>query len=40
LADKKGYVFNLNSAKQTATRVTLIAKFRDKIIAGKGALER
>ncbi|MFT6657550.1 MAG: hypothetical protein ACJAZW_000700 [Maritalea sp.] len=37
---QKSYAFNLNGAKQSATRVTRIAKFRDKIIAGKGALER
>jgi uncharacterized protein YdeI (YjbR/CyaY-like superfamily) len=37
---QKSYVINLNSAKQPATRVTRIAKFRDKIIAGKGAQER
>ncbi len=37
---RKSYVINLNSAKQTETRIRRIAKFRDKIIAGKGALER
>ena len=37
---QKSYILNLNSAKQSATRVTRILKFRDKIIAGKGALER
>jgi uncharacterized protein YdeI (YjbR/CyaY-like superfamily) len=37
---QKSYAFNLNAAKQPATRITRIAKFRDKIIAGKGALER
>ena len=37
---QRSYVINLNDAKQSATRVTRIAKFRDKIIAGKGALER
>lgn len=37
---RKSYVLNLNSAKQSATRVNRIAKFRDKIIAGKGALDR
>jgi uncharacterized protein YdeI (YjbR/CyaY-like superfamily) len=37
---QKSYVINLNSAKQSATRVARIAKFRDKIIAGKGAQER
>ena len=37
---QKSYVINLNSAKQSATRVNRIAKFRDRILAGKGALER
>lgn len=37
---QKSYVINLNSAKTSATRVSRIAKFRDKIIAGKGAMER
>ncbi len=37
---QKSYLFNLNQAKQSATRVARIEKFRDKIIAGKGALER
>ena len=37
---QKSYVINLNSAKQPETRVNRIAKFRDKIMAGKGALER
>jgi uncharacterized protein YdeI (YjbR/CyaY-like superfamily) len=37
---RKSYMFNLNQAKQSATRVARIEKFRDKIIAGKGALER
>jgi uncharacterized protein YdeI (YjbR/CyaY-like superfamily) len=37
---KKSYVINLNSAKNPETRVARIAKFRDKILAGKGALER
>jgi len=37
---QKSYLFNLNQAKQPATRVARIEKFRDKIIAGKGALER
>lgn len=36
---QKSYVLNLNTAKQTATRVARIAKFRAKILAGKGALE-
>jgi uncharacterized protein YdeI (YjbR/CyaY-like superfamily) len=33
-------VINLNSAKQSETRVKRIAGFRDRIMAGKGALER
>ena len=37
---QKSYLFALNQAKQSATRVARIEKFRDKIIAGKGALER
>ena len=37
---QNSYLFNLNQAKQSATRVARIEKFRDRIIAGKGALER
>ena len=37
---QRSYVINLNGAKQSATKVARIAKFRDKIIDGKGALER
>lgn len=37
---QRSYMFNLNQAKQSATRLARITKFRDKIIAGKGALER
>jgi len=37
---QRSYVFALNQAKQSATRVARIEKFRDAIIAGKGALER
>jgi len=37
---KKSYVINLSSAKKPETRVARIAKFRDKIIAGKGATDR
>ena len=37
---KKSYVINLNSAKKPETRLSRIAKFRDKILAGKGAMER
>ena len=37
---QRSYMFNLNQAKQSATRVARIEKFRHKIIAGKGAMER
>jgi uncharacterized protein YdeI (YjbR/CyaY-like superfamily) len=37
---QKSYLFNLNQAKQSATRAARIEKFRKRIIAGKGALER
>ncbi|MBR9763110.1 MAG: hypothetical protein GYB53_06210 [Rhodobacteraceae bacterium] len=37
---QRSYLFNLAGAKQSATRVNRIAKFRDKILAGKGATER
>ncbi|MCZ4272289.1 YdeI family protein [Maritalea porphyrae] len=37
---QRSYAFNLNGAKQSSTRFKRIEKFRDKIIAGKGALER
>ena len=37
---QRSYVINLNGAKKSETRVARIAQFRDKIIAGKGALER
>lgn len=37
---QKSYVINLNSAKKAETRISRIAKFRDKILAGKGATER
>lgn len=36
---QRSYVINLNSAKTAATRVSRIAKFRAKILAGKGATE-
>ena len=36
---RKSYVINLNGARQSRTRVERIARFRDKIIAGKGANE-
>lgn len=34
------YVINLNSAKKAETRVARIARFRPKILAGKGAMDR
>ncbi len=37
---RRSYVINLNSAKQPQTRVARIVKFRDRILAGKGAQER
>lgn len=37
---QKSYVINLCSAKKPETRRARIAKFRDRIIAGKGAMER
>jgi uncharacterized protein YdeI (YjbR/CyaY-like superfamily) len=37
---QKSYMFSLNQAKQSATRVARIEKFREKIFAGKGAMER
>ncbi|MDX8353627.1 YdeI/OmpD-associated family protein [Cognatiyoonia sp. IB215182] len=37
---QKSYVINLNGAKKPETRIARITKFRDKIIAGKGAMER
>lgn len=37
---QKSYVINLNSAKTSATRLSRIAGFRPKILAGKGALDR
>ena len=37
---QKSYVFALNTTKNPATRVARIEKYRDKIIAGKGALDR
>jgi uncharacterized protein YdeI (YjbR/CyaY-like superfamily) len=37
---QKSYVINLNTAKTTATRHARITRFREKIIAGKGANER
>lgn len=37
---QRSYVIALNSAKKPETRRARIAKFRDKVIAGKGATER
>lgn len=37
---QRSYVFALNSAKTSATKVARISKYRDKILAGKGALDR
>lgn len=37
---QKSYVINLSSAKKPETRIARIANFRDKILSGKGAMER
>lgn len=37
---QRSYVINLESTKVPATRVTRIARFRDRILEGKGANER
>jgi len=37
---QKSYVINIGSAKAPATRQARIEKFRPKILAGKGAMER
>ncbi|WP_426124943.1 YdeI/OmpD-associated family protein [Pararhizobium sp. PWRC1-1] len=37
---QKSYVINLSSTKKPETRMSRIEKFRPKIIAGKGAIER
>ncbi len=37
---QRSYVINLGSAKKPETRFARIAKFRDKILAGKGATDR
>ena len=37
---QRSYVINLAAAKTSTTRVSRIARFRDKILAGKGATER
>jgi uncharacterized protein YdeI (YjbR/CyaY-like superfamily) len=37
---QKSYVINVNSAKKPETRFSRIARFRDRILAGKGANDR
>ncbi len=37
---QKSYAINLNSAKKPETRIARIISFRDRILAGKGAMER
>tara|TARA_R110002072_G_scaffold246235_1_gene405465 strand:+ start:47 stop:685 length:639 start_codon:yes stop_codon:yes gene_type:complete len=37
---QRSYVINLNAAKKSETRMARIAKFRARILAGKGAMER
>lgn len=37
---QKSYLLNLNAAKKPETRLARIAKYRTKIISGKGATER
>lgn len=37
---QRSYMFNINQAKHSATRTARIVKFRERIIAGKGAMER
>lgn len=37
---QKSYAINLNGVKKPETRLARIARFRDHILAGKGALER
>lgn len=37
---QRSYVINLNAAKKAGTRISRIARFRDQILAGKGAMER
>jgi len=37
---QRGYVFNLTSAKKSATRIARIEKFRPRILEGKGVNER
>lgn len=37
---QRSYVISLGSAKKPETRASRIASFRDRILAGRGALER
>lgn len=37
---QKSYVIAIGGAKQSETRANRVAKYRDKIIAGKGAMDR
>ncbi|WP_373353125.1 YdeI family protein [Pseudoroseicyclus sp. CXY001] len=37
---RKSYVYAVGSAKKAETRVARVEKFREKILAGKGALDR
>ncbi len=37
---RKGYIINLQGAKRPATRMARISKFREKILQGKGPMER
>ncbi len=37
---RKSYVIHLNSAKKAETRISRIRKFRERILAGKGAMEK
>ena len=37
---QKSYAINLNGAKKAETRIARIARFRGRILAGKGATER
>ena len=37
---QRSYAIALASAKTSATRTTRIGRFRDRILAGKGATER
>jgi uncharacterized protein YdeI (YjbR/CyaY-like superfamily) len=37
---QKSYIINLDSAKKPETRISRIIAFRDRILAGKGAMEQ